>query len=69
MLWRDKSTQIKEHLSWEASTNIKKRIFFFDLFTLVYIRLHSSSDSSTLVYIRLHPSTLVYTCLVTRLCF
>ena len=32
--------QIKEHPSWEASSNIKKN-FFFDLFTLVYIRLHS----------------------------
>ena len=51
----------------------KKR--FFDSFTLVHIRLDSSSDSSTLVYIhldlssvsstlfyfRLHPSTFVYT--------
>ena len=32
--------QIKEQASWEASINIKKG--FFDSFTLVYIRLHSS---------------------------
>ena len=40
MLLREKSTQIKEHLSWEASINMEKYIFF-DSFTLVYIRLHS----------------------------
>ena len=46
---------------------------FFDSFTLVYIRLDSSSDSATLIYIRLNSSsdssTFVYTHLVTRLCF
>ena len=38
-LWGEKYTQIKEYPSWETSTNIEKN--FFDLFTLVYIRLHS----------------------------
>ena len=33
--------QIKEHLSWEVSINIKNKVFF-DSFTLVYIRLHSA---------------------------
>ena len=70
------STQVKEHPFWEASVNIKKKIFF-DSLTLVYICLHSStfvynrldssSGSSTLVYIRLvtclHSSTFVYTLL------
>ena len=41
MLLRKKSTQIKEHTSWEASINIKK--IFFDSFTLVFIRLDSST--------------------------
>ena len=40
------------------------KVKIFDLSTLVYICLHSSSDSSTLFYIRLvtrlHSSTLVY---------
>ena len=40
-----------------------------DLSALLYVRLDSSSDSSTLFYICLHSSTLVYTCLVTCLCF
>ena len=54
-LLRQKSTQIKEHPSWEASTNFNKN--FFDPFTFVYTRLYSSrlvhnrldssSDSST----------------------
>ena len=48
---------------------LKSRKRFFDSFTLVYIRLDLSSDSSTLVYIRLNSPTLVYTRLVTRLCF
>ena len=47
----------KEHPSWEASINIKKKVFA-DSFTLVCDRLDTSSDSSTLVYIwlvtRLH---------------
>ena len=47
--------QIKEHPSWEDSINIKK--VFFDSFTLVYVRLDSSSNSSTLVYIRLNSSS------------
>ena len=54
---RKKSTQIKEHPSWEASTNTKKKLFW-----LVYTRLHSSTffcDSSSFVCTRL----------VTRLCF
>ena len=38
MLLREKSAQIKEHSSWEASINIQK--VFFDLFTLAYICLH-----------------------------
>ena len=41
MLLREKSTQIQEDPSWEASINIKKK--FFDSFTLIYIRLHSST--------------------------
>ena len=70
---REKSTQVKEHLSWEASNNIKK-IFSFTLVSLVYTNLDSSAlvynrpdlsnDSSTLVYIRLDlpsdSSTLIY---------
>ena len=40
MLLREKSMQIKEHTSWEASINIKKS--FLDLYTLLYIRLHLS---------------------------
>ena len=51
--WGRNLLQIKEHLSWEASINIK---MFFDSLTLVYTCLHSSSDSSTLVYIRRHSS-------------
>ena len=47
MLLREKSTQIKEHPSWEASINIKK-IFWF-----VYTKLHSS----TLVCFRLQSFT------------
>ena len=37
--------QIKEHPSWEASINIKKKIFLIrlDLSTLVYTRLQSST--------------------------
>ena len=65
MLLRQKSMANKEHPSWEAFINIEKS--FFDSFTLVYIRLDSSSDSSTLVYIRLglssNLSTFAYTCL------
>ena len=57
MLLRDKSTQIKEQPSWEAAINIK--IFFFDSFILVYIRLDSSTTVQWLVYTRLHLSTLV----------
>ena len=51
MLLGDKPTQIKEHPSWEASINIKKKIWF------VYTRAYSSR----LVYDRLvtDPSTLV----------
>ena len=60
---REKSTRIKEHPSWEASINTKN--IFFDSFTLVYIRLDSSSDSFALVYIRLvtrpRSTTFVYT--------
>ena len=55
--WGTNLLQIKEHPSWEASINIKKS--FFDSFTLVYIRLDLSGDSSTLVYIHLHSSELV----------
>ena len=40
MLLREKSTQIKKDASWQASINTKNKSF--DLFTLVYIRLHSS---------------------------
>ena len=40
-IYGEKSTQIKEHPSWEASINIKKK--FFDSFTLVYIRLELST--------------------------
>ena len=48
MLLSEKSTQIKEHLSWEASINVKKIFFWFvytclDLSTLVYIGLDSSA--------------------------
>ena len=74
MLLTEKSMQIKEHPSWEASININIYICIF-----VYFRLHSSTlvyireDSSTIVYIhlvtRLHSSTFVYTRLVTRLYF
>ena len=69
MLLSEKSTQIKEHLSWEASINIKKKkknLIRLHLPRFVYTRLHwsrlvfnslnLSSDSSTLVYIRLDPS-------------
>ena len=64
--WERNLLQIKKHLSWEASINIKKKLFWF-VYTclhssaLVYICLDSSSDSSTLAYIRLHSSTFVYT--------
>ena len=47
-----------------AFSGIKEK--FFDSSTVVYICLHSSSNSSTLVYIHLW---LAYTRLVTRLCF
>ena len=70
--WGRNLEQIKEYPSWRAFTNIENP--FFDSFTLVYIRLessinsstlvciclHSSSNSSTLVYICLHSSTLIY---------
>ena len=60
--WVRNLLQIKKHLSWEASINIKKIFFWFVCTRLhsstpVYIRLHSSSDSPTLVYIRLHSSS------------
>ena len=45
MLVREKSKQIKEHLSWEASSNI----IFFDSFTLDYIRLVTRLHWSTSV--------------------
>ena len=53
MLLRKKSTQIKEHPSWEASINTN--FVSMDSFTPVYTRLHSS----TLVHIRLDSSTVV----------
>ena len=66
--WGRNLLLIKEHLSWEASINIKKG---FDSFTLVYTCLLSSSKSSTFVYTHLvthlFSSTFVYTCLVTCL--
>ena len=51
-----------------------KKTFLYRLHasSFVFIYLRSStlvSDSSTLVYTRLHSSRLVYTRLVTRLCF
>ena len=52
MILREKPTQIKEHPSWEASINIKKKRFVYISLhssTLVYIRLNSSSDLFTLV--------------------
>ena len=52
--------QLKEQLSREASINMKK-IFFFDSFTLVYIRLHSSIFVYTHLVTRLHSPTFVYT--------
>ena len=68
MLLRDKSTQIKEHPSWEVSINIPNFLFFHS-FTFVYTRLHlsrlvynrvdSSSDSSTLVYTHLDSSSVL----------
>ena len=57
-IYGEKSTQIEEHPSWEASINIKKKFFWF-VYTrlhssrLVYNCLDSSSDSSALVYSRL----------------
>ena len=57
MLFWGNLRQIKEHISWKASFDMKKK--FFDSFALVFIRLHSSSDLSSLVYIRLHSSALV----------
>ena len=46
MLLREKSKHMKEHPSWEASSNI---IFFFDLFTLDYIHLVTRLHWSTSV--------------------
>ena len=75
MLLREKSTQIQEDPSWEASINIKKNFLIrLHSSTFVFTRLHSSrlfcdrldlsGDLSTLVYIRLDlssdSSTLVY---------
>ena len=57
MLFWGNLRQIKEHISWKASFDMKKK--FFDSFALVFIRLHSSSDLSSLVYIRLNSSALV----------
>ena len=63
----EKSTQTKQHLSWEASINIKFFLIRLHSSTFVYNSLHSStifcncldlsSDSSTLIYIRLDSSS------------
>ena len=80
-LLRQKSTQIKEHPSWEASTNFNKNFFdpftFLPSSTLVYIRLDLSTIVQTRLAIHLHRqirldlcsvfSTLAYIHLVTRL--
>ena len=51
MLLSEKSTQIKEHLSWEASINMNnnKKIWF----------VYTCLDSSTLVYIGLDSSAIL----------
>ena len=51
--------QIKEHLSWEVSINIKNKFFLIRLHssTFAYTRLDSSRDSSQLVYVHLHSSS------------
>ena len=64
------------HSSTRLVTRLHSFNFVYTRLWLVYIRLHSSCDSSTLVYLRLHSSvtrlhssTLVCTRLVACLCF